>query len=392
MKVTYVLTTDEAGIPHYTAELANGVSSKGVDVSVLKPAETTADGLFSSEINVVDAFAPLDVSMVKIQRGEISPLKVIQGTATYRNLSMIHDINPDIVHFTDNPRFNESPFSLLEKIYENYPIVRTYHDIVPQTLPNPFQKPISFQTVIGSMALAANNLVNRAMFQRWEDKMIVHTNRNRDRLVAKNAPEDKIHVVPHGAYQFFTNYDHGSIETESNTVLFFGRIVPESGLDTAVSAIESAKSEIPDIKLLITGDGSIPQESQEIIKENPDHFEVVNEFIPNEEVGTYFSRTSIVLVPYRHLEGHSGTVTIAFSFGKPLITTDVSEFPTLIEGSGAGRCVPRESADALADALVSLLSDEDLRNQMADRSSQMAESLSWDTIAERHLEIYNDLL
>lgn len=392
MNIAYVLTADEGGIPHYVAELSNAVADQGHDVIVLKPASTTADDVFSPAVTTVDAFASSGLSMVNVLNGTLSLSRLARGFSSYRNIALIDKIAPDIVHFTDNPRFYESVFTSRAEIYDRYPVVRTYHEVFPRLFENPLSGDRSLQGILEPLVTGVNNVLNVLTAPGTEDQLIVHTETNRQSLREKGVPDERIHVIPHGAYSFFTEYGHEDIETDPNTLLFFGRIVPESGLDTLVAAIPWVRRHHPDVTLVIAGDGSISSQNKEIIRRYPSNFEVVNEFVPNEEVGYYFSRASVVVIPYRELEGHSGTATIAFAFGIPLVTTDVSEFSALVDEPGCGLVVDPEDPEGLAEAIVTVLSDNELRAQMGERSREMADRISWETVGEKHITLYESVV
>lgn len=109
-------------------------------------------------------------------------------------------------------------------------------------------------------------------------------------------------------------------------------------------------------------------------------------------VEDYFSRASVVVIPNRSQEGHSGSLTVAYSFGKPVITTNVVEFPQLVKEAGCGLIVPPDDPEALADAVINLLQDKKLRKKMSKNALKMAEELSWDNIAKRHIKVYEDAI
>lgn len=104
----------------------------------------------------------------------------------------------------------------------------------------------------------------------------------------------------------------------------------------------------------------------------------------------------LVAVPYRRqkggTKGHSGALATAFPFGKPVVASSAGDFPRLVGESGAGTVVPPQDPEALADAIVDLLEDHEKRAQMADNSAAQAKRLSWDSIANTHLDLYESVL
>ena len=138
-----------------------------------------------------------------------------------------------------------------------------------------------------------------------------------------------------------------------------------------------------------------PQRVRGIVDSYPENVEVNDYFIPNGEVKEHFGRAEVVVLPYRDRDGtkgHSGVLSTAFSFGKPVVASTAGEFRELVETSGAGVLVPQEDPERLAEAIVEVLSDEQRREEMAACSRRMAERLSWASIADRHVDMYRRVL
>jgi glycosyltransferase involved in cell wall biosynthesis len=181
---------------------------------------------------------------------------------------------------------------------------------------------------------------------------------------------------------------------EDNHALFFGSLIPPKGIEFLIQAVPKIKQKIPDFTLTIAGNGNIPDGCSGILNEFSDCITIRNEFIPNDEVGELFSKAKVVILPYRKgwQTGHSGTLSTAFAFGKPVVTSAVGDFPELVEKSGAGVVVEPENPQAVANGVVDVLVEESRRKTMAENSARVAEELSWDNIGRRHLALYQKLL
>ncbi|MEW6096631.1 MAG: glycosyltransferase family 4 protein [bacterium] len=385
MRIVYVLANDRGGLPHYAAQLSESVS-KYAEVTVLKPEKTTADCIFPKNVEVINAFKPLNISFVNIYK---HPMRVfiysnLRKLISYGNIDTVDRINPNIVHFIS------CPFQLLlfiHKIQKNYKTIGTLHDVPTRMLPWDF---IEFILT----PIAVSQYIIKRIFEIDSNftKIIVHTKANKETLVRRRIKPQKIAIIPHGVYNFFKDKYSTNKEEEKNTILFFGNIVPVKAIDALIDAIPKIKSEIPDIKLTIAGDGKIPEQSWKIIKRHKPNFEIHNYFIPNEKVGEFFSRASLVVIPNRSQEGHSGSLTVAYSFGKTVVTTNVGEFPILVRDAGCGLIVPPDNPEVLAEAIIKLLKDDKLRKEMSKNALKKAEELSWDNIAKMHMNVYEEIL
>ncbi len=79
----------------------------------------------------------------------------------------------------------------------------------------------------------------------------------------------------------------------------------------------------------------------------------------------------------------------AMAVGTPVITSDVGDRAEVIGGDAAGFLVPPGDSEALAQAMVDALSDQERLRAMGRRASEMAESLYWDHLVHRFLRVYD---
>lgn len=378
MQILYIMGQDSGGLPHYTAELANAVSEHAT-VTLLKPTDTTADDIIDPEINVVDAFEPTDISMQNIFDLKFNIRRNLKGLASYRNLKLVNEIDPDVVHDPTDEFPQVSFFAWLYCVSEDRPYVITSHEV---------------EHGGSGTLLRLADLVTSAVPDFQKAAAIVHSDKQRQALREKNRNIDSIHVIPHGVYSFFRELDYTEREEEANHALFFGSLIPPKGIEFLTRAVPIVRETITDFSITIAGSGSIPIECSEIVERHADAIEIRNEFIPNDVVGELFSKAQLVILPYRKgwQTGHSGTLSIAFAFQKPVVTSRVGDFQELVGESGAGIVVEPENPEAIADAVIQILSNEQRREQMAEASARVAEELSWANVGKKHVRLYEELL
>ncbi len=380
MKIMYVLPISWGGIPHYTVELANAVS-KYEDVVVFKPNDSN-NKLFSQEVSVVRAFKPMSFSR-KRKIGAFT-FNDLNSFFSFRNIGLVDSINPDIIHFPElYPQ--SSIFTLLYRIADKYPIVNTLHAT--------FESPLSLLSTKNftySLLASATELLKYPVLAK-SDAIIVHTKKDKDILVARRVKKEKIKVIPHGAYSLFRKYDENRVvneETCKNCILFFGYITEQKGINYLIDAASIVAEEIPNINVIIAGEGDLPSN----LLRTRVNLEVYNEFVSNEMVARLFQRARIVVLPYIHHTGHSGVLNIARAFGKPVIVTNVGDLSNMIEDGEDGLIVPPRSSQQLANAIVRLLKDDELIKSMERNVLTKAQKLSWDNIAKMHLNVYREVL
>ena len=84
---------------------------------------------------------------------------------------------------------------------------------------------------------------------------------------------------------------------------------------------------------------------------------VVDKYVPNEEIGSYFIAADLVVQPYISATG-SGVIQAAFGFNKPVIATTVGSLPEVIEDGKTGYLVRPRDPDELAKAILRFFRDQ----------------------------------
>jgi glycosyltransferase involved in cell wall biosynthesis len=383
MEIAYVLSQNSGGLPHYAAQLANAVADHA-DVTVLKPEETTADDVFSDDVRVLNTFESMNISLPELYEFNFDVRRNLSALASYDNLRLIEKVDPDVVHDPTDLFPQVKFYAKRYRIDERYPFVVTRHEVPIDRFP--LSRPPD----------ALESLVDAFIPDLRTARFIVHTENQRKVLQDRVANPETVEVIPHGVNDMFRNYDYEERPEEDHTVLFFGHVIPEKGIGTLVEAITLAREELSDVKLVVAGNGSLGKRSRRIVERYPENFEIHDHFVPNDQVGEFFSRAALVALPYREqkggTKGHSGALATAFSFGKPVVASNAGDFPRQVAETGSGDVVPPEDPEALADAIVDLLEDGEKRARMAENSAKQADRLSWDSIADRHLDLYESVL
>lgn len=195
-------------------------------------------------------------------------------------------------------------------------------------------------------------------------------------IVRRGIDEAKVDVVPLGQL-----WDRSMVDPKDRagvpTLLFFGRIVPYKGLEVLLDAyILIRKSK--DCRLLIVGEGHLGRMRKKVV--GHDKVVVVNRWIPEDEIESFFLESDVVVLPYTSAT-QSGVIPIAAAFEMPVVATSVGGLVEQIEDGVSGWLVPPGDVAALAGALNEVLSD---RHQARSRGQALRHrydnELSWERI------------
>ena len=111
-------------------------------------------------------------------------------------------------------------------------------------------------------------------------------------------------------------------------------------------------------------------------------------FLSQEALTQELLAAKALIAPSLGGESFGMVLTRAFACATPVVASDISGYRGVMEPE-AGRLVPPGDPAALADAVVALLGDEREREQLGRSARAIAvERYSWDTIAQRLVEIY----
>lgn len=172
-------------------------------------------------------------------------------------------------------------------------------------------------------------------------------------LQQRGVRPERIDVVPHGELSYYRRcrQDLEAAPADETTLLFFGRITAYKGLDVLLKAYAQV-SQVHPVKLQLVGAGDI-QPYLPLLKGLAE-VEMVNRWVDELEVGAYFQRAQIVVLPYTSAS-QSGVLAIAAGFAKPVIATRVGGIPEQIKDGETGLLVEPNSVEQLAGAILQLL-------------------------------------
>ncbi|MFC1821542.1 glycosyltransferase family 4 protein [Thermodesulfobacteriota bacterium] len=219
------------------------------------------------------------------------------------------------------------------------------------------------------------------------DFFIVHSAEDQSKLLDM-LPDAKVTKTFHPTYDVFNFGDADPQRIRSkyglkrNIILFFGFIRSYKGLEYLIRSLPDVLSKM-EVSLLVVGEfWKRKDEYLRLIKglKLEKNIILVDEYVPNEEVGDYFSASDLVVQPYVEGTG-SGVIQIAYGFNKPVIATKVGCLPEVIEDGKTGYLVPPESPHELARAIIKFFrngnSEEFSKNIRVENAK-----FSWDRLVE----------
>jgi len=212
------------------------------------------------------------------------------------------------------------------------------------------------------------------IFNRKAQRIIVPSTYIRDILMQRqNISPEKIDVVPYGfpdeKFPQISDSEVSNFRRENNlndkiVLCIIGRIDDQKGHKDLIIALKRVKDNIPNIHLLIIGDGPNASEIKAKVKEY--HLQENVIFLGwRKDVAKIIKSVDIVVHPSLQ-EAFSSVMCEALWLGKPLIISDVSGATDIIESGKNGVIVAKGNAELLGKAIEDLAKDSSQRAEIAE--------------------------
>jgi D-inositol-3-phosphate glycosyltransferase len=256
--------------------------------------------------------------------------------------------------------------------------------------------------------------LNRATLKiqyRLCDHIFVHTQKMKDELCQDfDVAEKVVTVIRHPVNDAFPDTELTPAEAkrrlglrdDEKAILFFGRIRPYKGIEYLLDAFRLlSDDEQANYRLIIAGEPKKGSEEyldeiQRSAKRDFKQGQVIlrTQFIPDEEMETYLKGGDVLVLPYKEIF-QSGVLFLAYSFGLPVVATDVGSFrEEIVEGSTGFLCQPGDPAE-LAKVIETYFSSDLFRNLEVRRQEvkdYANANHSWHAVAELTCNAYTKIL
>ena len=180
-------------------------------------------------------------------------------------------------------------------------------------------------------------------------------------------------------------------DNTKKTIIFVGTLRPVKGVEYLIKAMNIIHEKLPDTDLLIVGDGPDREKMETLVQElnlqDCIHFAGK---VSNEEIPVYMARADVFALP--SLSEGFGIVNIeAMASGLPIVTTNVGGLPEIVINGENGFLVEPKNPEALAEKILFILSDNDLKARISMNNQMKAEIYSWDIVVKNLISIYESL-
>jgi len=296
------------------------------------------------------------------------------------------------------PRFGSLTPELVQNVVDSIPVERV--DLIHVQheyglLKNLDEKLYSGLKALGKPVLTTMHAIGNFSFDgliaEASDRVIVHNEFCRRRF---GHPKKTV-VIPHGLKPAECMPREEAkkalgIPLDAPIVGYCGFVSKMKGLETLIEAM----TKIPEVGLLIGGGWHAGPDTEYMLKLKKESLERLPGrcqwlgWVPDEKLATVYGSMDLVVYPSRWIT-ESGALLMALAHRKAVLTTHL---PPTREKEKLGALMTFKSNRNLRTKIKRLLRDNELRSSLEEGACRYASDNEWGKIAERHIDLYRQLL
>lgn len=213
-------------------------------------------------------------------------------------------------------------------------------------------------------------------------------------------PKKMIELCPLGIELPDENQLMNNIQNGNSNALFVGRLEKRKGIETLFKAIPLILEEVPNTQFYIVGrDTNLAPNGgsykEYLLKKLDQKYQGNIEFIgyvDNTNLNNYYKNCDIFIAPSLY-ESFGLIFLEAMAWGKPVIGCNVGGIPDIVENNEDGLLIEPENKNELANAVLKLLRNKELRKKMGTSGRKKVEAdFSTKKMAENSYEIYKNII
>jgi glycosyltransferase involved in cell wall biosynthesis len=235
--------------------------------------------------------------------------------------------------------------------------------------------------------------VYRYAFRRAQ---IVCVSRYTERILHEVLPAARTHVIPNGV-EAAAYLDIKRTPDQPPLLLTVGAVKARKGVRELVAALAAVRAVVAETRLVIAGALEIDapyvaQVRQDIAALGLSEAVTLAGRVSDEELRRLYARASLFALPAREddgkFEGFGLALIEASAAGLPVISTLGSGTADAVDDGVTGLLVPQNDGGALANAIIRLLTDKALAEQMGNAGRRKAATQTWDAAAQAYVRLY----
>jgi len=190
-----------------------------------------------------------------------------------------------------------------------------------------------------------------------------------------------------------------SLSDNHKVLLFFGNIAPYKGLEYLLHAMDCLSKQDDNYRLIVAGQIKDCQPYWKMLERLiadsclGKYLLLKIEYIPDSDVEVLFNSADLLILPYKYIY-QSGVLFLSYSFGLPVVATDVGSLREDIQQGRTGMICKAEDSNDLAKTIERYFESDlygNLDQLMKDIVAYGNERYSWDGVGIATQHVYKSL-
>lgn len=229
----------------------------------------------------------------------------------------------------------------------------------------------------------------------YRNTPIITSPSTKEDLLRIGIAERNIHVVNYGV-------DHNVYKPNGNKssypyIFYLGRLKRFKGVHLIIEAMEQVVKEIPDAQLSIVGKGDADYENA--LRQLRDKLNLEKNILfcrlgfedsILQKVKIMQEAWALVFPSMR--EGFGLVALEASACGTPTIATDVPGLRDTVKNYETGFLVPPKNIEALAESIIQIFTDDELRGRLSKGAFEWSRRFDWDRTADKMLDVLKNTI
>lgn len=240
------------------------------------------------------------------------------------------------------------------------------------------------------------------------DSVITVTEGIKKRLIEEGIIGNNIYCISNGAdldrFKIieYSKLDYLRTKHSLNgfyVIFFHGTLVGYQGLSFLIKSAPLVIESVPNVKFIIVGDGVLLSKLLCIVDSMgiSDYF-IFTGRVSYDDVPSYINLADVCVAPF--ISDRNEKIGLSplkiyeyMACSKPIVASDIKGVGDMLREYNTGISCPPEDQKLLAQSLIKLLNDENLRIVMGNNGRKICEQeYSWDKVAMKSILVFNELL
>ena len=177
-------------------------------------------------------------------------------------------------------------------------------------------------------------------------------------------------------------------------IIFSGAMYHHRGIDVLLNCASEVIDKINDVEFLLLGDGPEIIKLREFVKKNNLSKNIIFKgWVKREEIPQFLAKSSIGIGPLRSTDVTKGALPIKvleyMASSLPILAIKGTLPEDILKNGNNGYVI--ENSEELAQKIIHILKNNDLRDQMGKNSNEMVQKFDWKNVVESIIDEYQSI-